>query len=119
MQLTRIADATAYQAPGHFGMAALRLQGHDRSDSQAFWVGLSHFLPAGGAERSASALERVYVVLDGAVTLTTDDGEVVLNPLDSVHLAGGESRALVNHTNRPASMLVVMPYQAPAEAAGR
>jgi quercetin dioxygenase-like cupin family protein len=110
VQVTRIADASSYEAPGHFGMSALRLQGYDRSDSPAFWVGLSHLLPGGGAQRSASSLDRVYVVLDGAVTLTTDDDEVVLTRLDSVYVAGGESRAVSNHTTLPASMLVIMPY---------
>jgi glyoxylate utilization-related uncharacterized protein len=110
MRVTRIADARGYEAAGHFGMAALRLQGQEASPTQDFWVGLSHFLPGGGAERSASTLDRVYVVLDGEVTVTTDTEETVLYRLDSVFLPGGEGRALANRTTLPASMLVIMPY---------
>jgi quercetin dioxygenase-like cupin family protein len=110
MQVTRIADARPYEAPMHFDMRALRLQGWDASAAENFWVGLSHFLPGGGAESDATPLEKVYVVLDGTVTVTTDDGDVDLGPLDSCHLAAGERRAVVNSTNRPASMLVMMPY---------
>jgi quercetin dioxygenase-like cupin family protein len=91
-------------------MTALRLQGFDASPADAFWVGLSHFLPGGGAELDATPLEKVYVVVDGEVTVVTEAGERTLGPLDSCHLAAGEARAVENRTNRPASMLVVMPY---------
>jgi hypothetical protein len=117
VQVIRIADASPYEAPGHFGVSSLRLQGYDQSDSPAFWVGVSHVLPGGGAERSASSLPRVYVVLDGALTLTTDDGEVVLTRLDSAYVADGETRTVSNRTTLPASMLVIMPYPADRPAA--
>jgi quercetin dioxygenase-like cupin family protein len=110
MKVTRIADARPYEAPKHFDMRGLRLQGAEASDNQGFWVGLSHFLPGGGAERDATPLEKVYVVIAGEVTVTTDAGDTVLEPLDSCRLAPGEARAIVNRTNAPASMLVVMPY---------
>jgi quercetin dioxygenase-like cupin family protein len=110
MQVTRIGDAPAYEAPKHFDMRSLRLQGFEVSPTDGFWVGLSHFLPAGGAEHDVTPLEKVYVVLEGEVTVTTGDGEETLRRLDSCHLAPGEARAIENRTNEPASMLVVMPY---------
>jgi quercetin dioxygenase-like cupin family protein len=110
MQVTRLDDARPYDAPKHFDMRGLRLQGFDASDAAAFWVGLSNFLPGGGAEHSAGAVERVYVVTDGHITVTTDDGAVVLGPYDSCHLAPGEARSIVNHTNLPALAIVIMPY---------
>jgi glyoxylate utilization-related uncharacterized protein len=110
MEVTRIADAGPYEAPGHFDMKGLRLQGWDVSDSQSFWVGLSNFLPGGGAEHDATPLEKVYVVVDGEVTVATDDGDTVLAKYDSCYLAPGEARSIVNNTNLPALMLVVMPY---------
>ncbi len=115
MQVTRLADAKPYDAPKHFNMTGLRLQGFEASPTQGFWVGLSHFLPNGGAEASASPLERVYLVISGAMTVITDDGETVLGPLDSCHLAPGETREIINRTNQPASMLVIMacPQQTP------
>jgi mannose-6-phosphate isomerase-like protein (cupin superfamily) len=110
MEVTRIADAEAYEAAKHHAMRALRLQGFDASPAKGFWVGLSHFLPGGGAESSATPLEKVYVVLTGTITVETDDGTVELSALDSCYLAPGERRSLENRTNHPASMLVVMPY---------
>jgi glyoxylate utilization-related uncharacterized protein len=110
MQVTRLGDAKPYQAPKHFSCTALRLQGWDASEAAGFWVGLSHFLPGGGCERDATPLEKVYVVVDGEVTVITDDGEATLAPYDSCYLAPDESRSIENRTNRPASMLVLMPY---------
>jgi quercetin dioxygenase-like cupin family protein len=110
MDVTPLAAARPYQAPKHHNMVGLRLQGFDASATDAFWVGLSHFLPGGGAEHDATPLEKVYVVVDGEVTVVTDAGEQTLGPLDSVHLGRGEARSIENRTNRPASMLVVMEY---------
>jgi mannose-6-phosphate isomerase-like protein (cupin superfamily) len=110
MHVTRLADATPYEAPKHHDMVGLRLQGWDVSPTRAFWVGLSQFLPGGGAESDATPLEKVYVVLDGTVTIVTDDGESELGPLDSCYLAAGERRSIHNRSNRTAYMLVAMPY---------
>src|SRR4051794_41365338 len=108
MQVTRIDQAGPYEAPKHHGGHMLRLQGYDASAAEHFSVGLSHFLPGGGADHDATPLEKVYVVLSGEVTVVTDDGEATLGPLDSCHLAAGEARSVENRTNLPASMLVVI-----------
>ncbi len=113
MQVVRLGDAEPYQAPKHFDCIALRLQGVDASDARNFNVGLSHFLPGGGVERDATPLEKVYIVTEGEITIVTDDGEATLGPYDSVYLAPDEARAIQNRTNRPASIITVMPYPAP------
>jgi quercetin dioxygenase-like cupin family protein len=110
MEVTRLGEAQQYEGPKHFDMTALRLQGFDASNTANFWVGLSHFLPGGGAEMDATPLEKVYVVVAGEITVLTQDGETTLEALDSCSLAAGEARAIENRTNLPASMLVVMPY---------
>ena len=74
------------------------------------WVGLSHFLPDGGAGSSDSPLEKIYVCTEGAITIVTDTGEETLQPMDSCYLKGGERREIINRTTRPAAMLVIMPY---------
>lgn len=116
MQVTRINDAQPYAAAKHNDVEARRLQGFDASDAKAFWVGLSHYLPGGNAERDATATEKVYVVIDGEITVTTDDGEAVLGPLDSVYLAPGEARAVENRSDSQATMLVLMQYPPQAAA---
>ena len=110
MHVTRHKQAAPYDARGHFNMTGLRLQGMDVSPSKHFWVGLSTFLPQGGAESSASDAEKVYVVLSGEITVVTDSGETTLAALDSCYLAAGERRSIVNRGDSPASMLVVMSY---------
>lgn len=114
MQITRIAEARRYDAPKHFDMRSLRLQGFDASASKFGWVGLSHFLPQGGAEMDVGALEKIYVVLAGEVTIELADGtRHVLQQLDSCHIPGGEARAIRNDGNSVATMLVMMPHPDP------
>lgn len=110
MKVNRIADVQQYDAPGHHGVASLRLQGWEASDVANFSVSLSHMLPGGGAERSSSPLERVYVVVAGEATVITDDQVATLHVHDSCHIAANEQRELVNRTNEVATIVVVMPY---------
>jgi mannose-6-phosphate isomerase-like protein (cupin superfamily) len=110
MKVTRFADARPYVAPNHFDMRSLRLQGFEAGGPEQFWTGISHFLPGGGAGPDASPLEKVYVVLAGEMSVKTADAEVVLGPMDSCCISGGESREVKNHGNAVATMLVVMPY---------
>jgi len=110
MKVTRFGEAQPYEAPNHRDMRGLRLQGFMPGSSENFWVGLSHFLPGGAAGPDSSPLEKVYVVLAGAVTVKTAGSEVVLRPYDSCCIPPGETRTVLNETNDIASMLVVMPY---------
>jgi quercetin dioxygenase-like cupin family protein len=111
MEITRFNNARPYTAPKHHDMRGLRLQGFDATGSKFAWTGLSHFLPGGGAEMDSSPLEKIYVVLSGAVTIELGDGTVeVLGALDSCFIPGGEAREIRNESNAIATMLVVMPY---------
>lgn len=110
MKVTRIDKAEPYEAPNHFDCTALRLQGFEASDSKNFWVGLSHILPNGGTTMEGTPLEKVYVVVAGEITVVTNDGRVTLGVHDSCHIPAGEERQVINETNQPASMIVVMPY---------
>lgn len=111
MKKVEVEEARPYQAPGHFGMTALKLHGREETGCRTFWVGLSCFLPGGGAEFDASPAEKVYFVLEGEVTVKGESGEaIVLGPWDSIHVGAGEGREIANATNRPASMLVVVSY---------
>ena len=110
MKVTRFSEAKPYAAPNHYDMRSLRLQGFDPAGPQAFWTGLSHFLPGGGAGPDASPLEKVYVMVAGELTVKVGDTEVVLGPMDSCFIPGGETREVKNNANSVATMLVVMPY---------
>jgi quercetin dioxygenase-like cupin family protein len=110
MLVKRFADAKPYEAPNHFDVRSLRLQGFEPGGPTGSWVGLSHFLPGGGAGPDASPLEKTYVVLAGRLTVRVAGQEVTLGPLDSCCIAGGEVREVRNLSNDIATMIVVMPY---------
>jgi mannose-6-phosphate isomerase-like protein (cupin superfamily) len=110
MLVRRFRDARPYEAPNHHGMVSLRLQGFDERGPKHFWTGLSQILPGGGAGPDATALEKVYVVLSGQVSVRAQSEEVCLGPLDSVAIAPNEVREFRNLSNDVASLLVIMPY---------
>lgn len=109
LNVKRLADAPRYDAPNHFDVRALRLQGLDVGGSEQLWVGLSYFLPGGGAGPDAGGLEKVYVILGGQMTLRAEGQEIVLGPMDSVTIPAHVEREIKNEHNEVATMLVVMP----------
>ncbi|HEY2417033.1 MAG TPA: cupin domain-containing protein [Steroidobacteraceae bacterium] len=114
MLVKRFADAKPYEAPNHHDLRSLRLQGFEPNGPKNSWVGLSHFLPGGSAGPDSSPLEKVYVVLAGSLMVRAAGQEVTLGPLDSCCIASGETREVRNLGNEVATMIVVMPYPAPA-----
>lgn len=110
MKKVQLKDVKPYEAPKHFKMMALRLHGKEETGAQRFWMGLSHFLPQGGAEYNESPLEKIYFVLEGEITIRTKKEEIVLGPWDSIYIGANEGREIINNTNKPASMLVVINY---------
>jgi mannose-6-phosphate isomerase-like protein (cupin superfamily) len=116
MHVVRFAEAPAYDAPGHASMAMVRLQGREAGPTDTAWLGVSTIAPGGGTTLDASAVEKLYVVLDGTVTVSNGQDGVSLSRWDSCRIAPGEGRQLSNETNAPASILLVMPLQPPPPA---
>ena len=112
MKKVRIKDLQGYEAPGHFGMTAMRIHGKEETGATKFWMGLSHFLPGGGAEWAYedNPLEKVYHVLEGQITVKSKTETFLLEKGDTLYLGPNEGREVVNDTNLPASMLVVVNY---------
>lgn len=110
MLVKRFADAKPYEAPNHWGVVGLRLQGFEPGGPTNQWIGFSQFLPGGGAGPDATPFEKVYVVLEGAMTVTVDGVETVLGPMDSCTIPAGETRKIENRANSVCKMLVVIPY---------
>ena len=111
MKKVELKDVKEYAAAKHFKMIGLRLHGKEESGSKKFWLGLSHFLPGGGAEYDASPTDKIYFVLEGEVTVTDEKkNKIVLKPWDSIFIGPNEGRAILNETNKPASMLVMINY---------
>lgn len=106
-----LSDVKPYEAPNHFNMTALRLHGKEESGAQKFWMGMSHFLPGGGAAYDASPTEKIYFVLEGEVTVYDENKtQYVLKQNESIHIGANEGRSLINESNLPATMLVVINY---------
>jgi len=110
MHLKRFKDAQPYEAPNHRDVRGLRLQGFEEGGPKNQWVGLSQYLPGGGAGPDSTPFEKVYVVLDGEMTVIVDGEETVLGIFDSCTIPPGEVRELVNRQNTVCTMLVVIPY---------
>ena len=111
MKKVQVKDVKPYAAARHYDCSTLKLHGREESGSEAFWMGMEHFLPGGGAETDSGPLEKVYFVLEGEVTIYNAAKEpFVLRKWDSILIRGGEERTVRNETNFPASMLVVIPY---------
>jgi len=110
MKVTRFDDAKPYNAPNHSGVVGLRLQGFEDDGPTNQWVGYSQFLPGGGAGPDSTPFEKVYVVIEGEMTVIIGKNEVTLGTLDSCTIAPNEVRKIENRKNDICKMLVIMPY---------
>jgi len=110
MNVKRFQEALPYDAPNHWGVHGLRLQGFEENGPRNQWVGYSQFLPGGGAGPDSTPFEKVYVVIEGEITIEIDGDVTVLQALDSCTIPAGETRLLENRSNHVAKMLVVIPY---------
>src|ERR1700719_43881 len=108
MEVKRFAEAKAYEAPTHHNYTSLRLFGLDAGGPKQFVVGLSHFLPGGGAGPDASPTEKVYVILSGELTVIVGGKETVLKANDSCFIGPNEAREIINRGNEVVTMLVAM-----------
>ena len=119
MHITRLEDAPQYQAPNHFGMTCLRLQGREAGPAEQLWLGLSIISPGGHTGLDPSPIEKHYVVLEGELLLVgqwpgAPEQRSVLRRGDSCRFAPGEARQLINHTQQEARVLLAMPFEPPA-----
>lgn len=115
MDVQRLTDARPYplDPPGqpkrHHGVKALRLQGAEVTGMQEFMVGLSYYLPGACVDDHNAETDKVYIVLNGHLTVTANGQNTVLGPMDSCRLVAGEPRRVDNLSNEMASMFVIIP----------
>ena len=108
MQVKRFTEARPYEAPNHRNYSSLRLFGAEAGGTQSLIVGISHFLPGGGAGPDASPPEKVYVVLAGELTVIVDGKEEVLEPFDSCVIGPNEKREIINRGNDVCTIVVAV-----------
>jgi len=108
MQVKHLSEAKPYEAPNHRGYSSLRLFGLDAGGPKQFTVGLSHFLPGGGAGPDASPPEKIYYVLAGELTVIAGGKETVIRQGDSCYIGPNESREIVNRGNEVCTIAVAV-----------
>ena len=106
-KITRASDAYEYTAPGHFNVQCTRLV--DAGDvGGKLILGVSHFEVGGGTEFKASALESIYYILKGQMTVKTENEEITLHAGDVIHCGGGTPKSVLNTGDCVCDMLVCL-----------
>ena len=108
-KVTRANESVPYEAKGHFDVRTTRLHNPEEVNDGLCVLGLSHFLPGGGANMAPANFEMVYYVQKGEMTVSLDDGkDYVLHAGDSLHFGPGTGRACKNTGVECAEMITVM-----------
>jgi quercetin dioxygenase-like cupin family protein len=107
-KITRSNEATIYEAHGHFDVRTTRLHNPLEVNDGRLVMGLSHFLPGGGASQNAVPTEFIYYVLKGEMSVTLDDGTFVLKAGDSIHCEPMTKKEIKNTGIITAEMLVII-----------
>jgi len=111
MKKIELKDVSPYSAPLHFDMKAMKLQGKEETGATKFWMGMSYFLPGGGADwayEENSPTEKVYFVIEGEITVKSKTETYILRKGDSIFIGPNEGRSMINNTNQVATVLVVI-----------
>ena len=107
MKLIKKGAGEPYEAARHYNCWSTH-KVTPGQESQRLNIGLSHFLPHGGAEMSASALERVYYLVSGSMLVKGENEEHILESGDLIYIAAGEEREIQVLGTEPATILVIM-----------
>ena len=111
MIIKRADEAQQYEAAGHVGMVPLKYHPKEESPAMALSLGLSKFHPGGTTGYDKRPVEMIYFVLEGELTLRTEEGETRMHKYDSVHFMVDEYREMRNVSNEEASMLVFASFK--------
>ncbi len=86
----------------------MRVFGAEAGGTTGLVVGISHFLPGGGAGPDASPPEKVYFVLAGELTVIAGGKETVLKKHDACVIEPNEMREIINRGNEVCTILVAV-----------
>jgi quercetin dioxygenase-like cupin family protein len=106
MKLVKHGEGAEYEVKGHTRCHVMNKLVAGK-DNKRLTVGMSHFLPGGGAEMSSAPLDRVYYVLSGSIKLTGKTEKYVMGPGDLILIGAGEERAFEVVGSEPTTILVM------------
>ena len=102
-----------YVAGGHNECVPTRL--HDKEgagpndiEGGKMIMGITYFVPGGGTDFGSNALESIYYILNGEMTLKTETEETVLHAGDSFRCVGGVAKSVKNTSDEVVQMLVCL-----------
>ncbi len=108
MKLVKNGEGIEYDAKGHtlcYVMNKLVIG----KDTKKMNLGISHFLPKGGAEMSSAPVERAYYVMSGSIKVTGKKGEdYTVCAGDVIYIGPGEERELQVLGTEPSTILVIV-----------
>jgi quercetin dioxygenase-like cupin family protein len=107
-KVTRANEAYKYDAAGHFDVRTTRLHDPQDVNDGRVTMGLSHFLPGGGAETACAPIEVIYYIISGEMTVTCEGTEHRLLAGDTIHIGPNTPRSCKNTGIIAAQMLVVI-----------
>ena len=107
-KITHVDETYTYEAPGHYDCLTTRLHDPQDVNDGACIMGLTHFLPGGRTDFGNNPMESIYYIVEGEMTLKTDDGETVLKAGDSFHCGPGTNKCVTNTGTSSTKMLVVL-----------
>jgi quercetin dioxygenase-like cupin family protein len=114
MDIVKVADVPTYTPPISVNPSPQHMPRHIQGGaaSSADFVVVNHstFPPQTRVGMAVAPIGKIYVVLEGAITLEQADGmRHVLRHGDSVFVPANEARALINEAEMPAIILVIKP----------
>lgn len=102
-----------YTAGGHNECVPTRLHDKDGAgpndiEGGKMIMGITYFVPGGYTDFANNPMESIYYILNGEMTLKTDEEETVLHAGDSFHCGGGVNKCVKNTGTEVCQMLVCL-----------
>lgn len=107
MIVSNLEGKTGVTPPNHFGMCAFPLIDKGSNSDERLGCSISYYLPGGGVGFDVQRAEMIYYVVDGEMTIETDDGDIALLKGEAIHISKGENKGVKNKSNYPACVLVI------------
>ena len=105
MKKASVCGSTGRTPPHHIDMKTFPL--FEKSPDGDLALSVSYYLPGGGVEMGPQPVEVIFYVLDGCITIQTEDGDIPLEKGEAIHISAGEKKGVRNNGSAPASILVI------------